>query len=81
MVIDDCFRRGLKVLELMPPAVRYKLEWNGVTKDLDTLSLALSFRGRVLFTILDRVLPAVRRLSRHVPEIFRRPLVNLFNRN
>jgi CelD/BcsL family acetyltransferase involved in cellulose biosynthesis len=81
MVIDDCFRRGLKVLELMPPAVRYKLEWNGVTKDLDTLSLALSFRGRVLFTILDRVLPALRRLSRHVPEIFRRPLVNLFNRN
>jgi hypothetical protein len=81
MVIEDCFARGLKILELMPPAGRYKLEWNGTIRNLDTLSLALSVRGRLLFTLIDRVLPAIQRFSRHVPEFVRRPLVNLFNRN
>ena len=81
MVIEDCFARGLKILELMPPAGRYKLEWNGTIRNLDTLSLALSVRGRLLFTLIDRVLPAMQRFSRHVPEFVRRPLVNLFNRN
>lgn len=81
MVIEDCFGRGLRVLELMPPASRYKLEWNGTTRELDTLSLSLSLRGRLLFTILDRVLPAIRRASRQIPDVVRRPLVNLFNRN
>lgn len=81
MVIEDCFGRGLRGLELMPPASRYKLEWNGTTRDLDTLSLALSPRGVALNLVLDRALPALRRASRLVPEGLRRPLVNLFNRS
>lgn len=81
MVIEDCFGRGLRGLELMPPASRYKLEWNGKTRELDTLSLALSLRGFALHLVLDRGLPALRRVSRLVPEALRRPLVNLFNRS
>lgn len=81
MVIEDCFGRGLTGLELMPPASRYKLEWNGTTRDLDTLSLALSLRGFFLHLVLDRGLPALRRASRLVPEALRRPLVNLLNRS
>jgi|GEM_PF-3454713 len=81
MVIEDCFGQGLRGLELMPPASRYKLEWNGTTRDLDTLSLPLGLRGFALHLVLDRGLPALRRASRLVPEILRRPLVNLFNRS
>jgi CelD/BcsL family acetyltransferase involved in cellulose biosynthesis len=81
MVIEDCFGWGLAGLELMPPASRYKLEWNGTTRDLDTLSLALSPRGVALNLVLDRALPALRRTSRLAPLALRRLLVNLFNRS
>jgi CelD/BcsL family acetyltransferase involved in cellulose biosynthesis len=79
MVIEDCFARGLAGLELMPPASRYKLEWNGTIRRLDTFSLALTLRGWLVFTMLDGILPRLRRLSRMLPERIRTPLVNLLN--
>jgi len=81
MVIEDCFARGFKGLELMPPAGRYKLEWNGTIRRLDTMSLAFTLRGLALFTILDHLLPLARRLSHALPGFIRRPLVNLLNRH
>ena len=81
MVIEDCFARGLHGLELMPPAGRYKLEWNGAARRLDTMSLAFTLRGTMLFTMLDRVLPLARRLSRALPGFIRTPLINLLNRS
>ncbi len=81
MVIEDCFERGFNGLELMPPAGRYKLEWNGTIRRLDTMSLAFTLRGLALFTILDHLLPLARRLSHALPGFIRRPLVNLLNRH
>ncbi len=81
MVIEDCHGRGLKVLELMPPDSRYKMEWGGIGVPLHAASLAFSFRGSVAFTMTERLLPALRGLSRRIPSFLRRPLVNLLNRH
>jgi CelD/BcsL family acetyltransferase involved in cellulose biosynthesis len=81
MVIEDCFARGLKGLELMPPTGRYKLEWNGTTRKLVTMSLAFTLRGLAIFTMLDHGLPFARRLSHALPGFIRKPLVNLLNRS
>jgi CelD/BcsL family acetyltransferase involved in cellulose biosynthesis len=80
-VIEACFSRGIRVLELMPPASRYKLEWNGTTKELETVALAISFRGWVYLYLQNQLLPLARRMSRLLPHFLRRILINRMNRN
>lgn len=81
MVIEFCFEHGLKVLELMPPAADYKLAWSEKTKDLDTLLLHFTLKGRAVLGFANVVMPAARRLSRSLPEGLRRRLVRRLNRD
>jgi CelD/BcsL family acetyltransferase involved in cellulose biosynthesis len=80
MVIESCFERGMKVLELMPPPSSYKLEWCGQIKDLETMILSFSIRGRLMSQLANAMIPAARRLSRALPESLRKSLVARFNR-
>ena len=80
-VLQACFDAGLKQVELMPPASRYKLEWRANTRPLDTVVLPLTLKGRVLLFLGGRLMPWLRRVSRLLPEGLRRRLVNLLNRN
>lgn len=80
LLLEECFRRGLKVVELLAPAMRYKLEWNGSTKRLETLSLPLSYRGWLAMSTGDWIVAHSRRLSRALPEGIRRTLVRRLNK-
>lgn len=79
MVIEACFGRGLKVLELMSPASSDKLEWNGQVKQIETMVMPFSMRGRLAINLTHRFVPAARRLSRKLPESLRRSLVRRLN--
>jgi CelD/BcsL family acetyltransferase involved in cellulose biosynthesis len=79
MVIEFCFEHGLKVLELMPPAADYKLAWSEQTKDLDTLALHFTLKGRMALGFANTVMPAARKLSRALPEGLRKRLVRRLN--
>ncbi|NOT40051.1 MAG: GNAT family N-acetyltransferase [Alphaproteobacteria bacterium] len=81
MVIESCIDRGIEVLELMPPAVDYKMEWTDLTRTLETMSASFSFKGRVMAGVTETVIPAVRRLSRALPEGLRRGLVRRLNKS
>jgi CelD/BcsL family acetyltransferase involved in cellulose biosynthesis len=81
MVIEFCYEHGIKVIELMPPPADYKLAWSGKTKALHTLALPLTLRGRAALGFANIVMPALRRLSRKLPEGLRRGIVRRLNRN
>lgn len=79
-LLEECFRRGLKVVELLAPAMDYKLEWSDCVKKVETMSLSFSVRGRLSVDAAGWVMPKVRRLSRMLPEPLRRSLVRRLNR-
>jgi CelD/BcsL family acetyltransferase involved in cellulose biosynthesis len=80
MVIEACTGRGVELLELMPPATRYKLEWTDSTRQLETLCAGFTLRGRIALGATRWVMPKVRHLSRMLPESVRRALVGRLNR-
>lgn len=80
MVIDACFSRGMKVLELMPPVSNDKLEWNGQLKQVETLVMPFSVKGRIGLSLVHWLFPAAQRLSRKLPEFLRKPLIRRLNR-
>lgn len=80
MVIKACFERGVGALELMAPAVGYKLEWSDQVKNVDTLQLPFSIKGRMALQVVGWASAQARRLSRALPESIGKPIVNLFNR-
>jgi CelD/BcsL family acetyltransferase involved in cellulose biosynthesis len=80
MVIKACFERGLSALELMAPAVGYKLEWGDQAKNVDTLLLPFNIKGRIALELARGAAAQARRLSRTLPEFIRKPIVNLLNR-
>jgi CelD/BcsL family acetyltransferase involved in cellulose biosynthesis len=80
-MLEVCFRRGIKVAELLAPAMDYKLEWRGSIKKLDTISLPFTIRGRLILGAADWAMPKVRRMSRLLPESLRRSLVRRLNRS
>jgi CelD/BcsL family acetyltransferase involved in cellulose biosynthesis len=80
MVIDTCFGRGMKMLELMPPVSSDKLEWNGQLKQVETLVMPFSVKGRVGLHLVHWLFPAAQRLSRKLPEFLRKPLIRRLNR-
>jgi CelD/BcsL family acetyltransferase involved in cellulose biosynthesis len=80
MVIDACFGRGMKVLELMPPVSNDKLEWNGQLKQVETLVMPFSVKGRIGLHLVHWLFPAAQRLSRKLPDAMRKPLIRRLNR-
>lgn len=80
LFLEVCFRRDLKVVEFLAPALDYKLEWTDRIKKIETMSLPFSVRGRLSADAAGWVMPRVRRLSRMLPESLRRSLVHRLNR-
>lgn len=80
LVFEQCFARGLRGVELMPPAARYKLEWTRQAASVETMALPLSARGRVALGLSTWLMPRVSRLSRMLPEPLRKTLVHGLNR-
>ena len=60
--------------------MRYKLEWKGGTKRLETLSLPLNYKGWFAMNTVDWVIASSRRWSRALPESLRRSLVRRLNK-
>jgi CelD/BcsL family acetyltransferase involved in cellulose biosynthesis len=81
MVIEACLARGIKVLELMPPASAYKLDWTDRLKRLDVAVMPFTLRGRWAMKVMAAWgAPKMRTLSRALPEFIRKPLVRRLNR-
>lgn len=80
MVIEGCFARGVKFLELMAPASGDKLEWNGQVRQIETLIMPFSVKGRLALHLAHSLMPAARRVSRMLPEFVRKPLIRRLNR-
>lgn len=80
LFLEECFRRGIKVVEFLAPALDYKLEWTDRLKKVETMSLPFSVRGRLSANAAEWVMPRVRRLSRMLPETLRKSLVHRLNR-
>ncbi len=80
LLIESCYARGLEGVELMPPAIRYKLEWSDHTKRIETMSLPFTTKGRLALNIAGWVIPKIRSLSRMLPERLRKTLVGRINR-
>jgi CelD/BcsL family acetyltransferase involved in cellulose biosynthesis len=80
MVIEYCWEHGVKVLELMPPAVDYKLAWSEEVRQLQTLTSAFTLKGRIALGFSNAVMPALQRTSRLVPENLRKTIIRRLNR-
>ncbi len=79
-VIQSCYEEGLRVLELMPPKVDYKTTWADTLKRVDTFSTSFTMRGCLVLGLwLTRLNPALRPLSRRLPQGARRSLAALVN--
>jgi CelD/BcsL family acetyltransferase involved in cellulose biosynthesis len=80
LLIESCYARGLEGVELMPPAIRYKLEWSDNTKRIETMSLPFTTKGRLALNVVGWLIPKIRSLSRLLPERLRKTLVGRINR-
>jgi CelD/BcsL family acetyltransferase involved in cellulose biosynthesis len=82
MVIEACKERGFDVLELMAPAIDYKLTWSDRTRKLHVVTMPFTGKGYVMLSILvGRVIPAIRWLSHLLPQAVRKRFLNLLLRN
>jgi CelD/BcsL family acetyltransferase involved in cellulose biosynthesis len=81
MIIEFCYEHGIKALELMPPPADYKLAWSEEVRTLGTFAAPFSFKGRIVLGVANNFMPAVRRLSRKLPEGLRKRVVRGLNRN
>jgi len=79
-VIQSCYEDGLRILELMPPKVDYKMTWTDSTRRLDSFIAAFTVRGRLVLRLwLTHLEPALRRVSHSFPPRIRRKLAALVN--
>jgi CelD/BcsL family acetyltransferase involved in cellulose biosynthesis len=81
MVIEACLGRGIKALELMPPASSYKLDWTDHIKRLDAAVMPFTLKGAVAIKLLALWgAPKMRAISHALPAFIRKPLVRRLNR-
>lgn len=80
LLLEECFRRGIKVFEMLAPAMDYKLEWSDARRKLETMSLSFSVKARLTTGATNWLVPTARRLSRLLPASVRRSLVGRLNR-
>ena len=79
-VIRSCYDDGIRVLELMPPKVDYKMTWTDMTRRVDTFAAPFTVRGRLVLDLwLARCDPALRKVSHRLPPAIRRRLATLIN--
>lgn len=80
-VVEQCYRRGLRAIEFMPPSSDYKLQWTDQTRTLDAFSTSFNAAGRIDLDILTKhILPGLKSAGRRLPMSIRRRLTSLVNR-
>jgi CelD/BcsL family acetyltransferase involved in cellulose biosynthesis len=69
LVIEACFARSIKRLELMSPASDYKLSWSSDTKRIDDYALSLSAKGWMHLEIwTKRLRPSIKWSYNRLPQ-------------
>jgi CelD/BcsL family acetyltransferase involved in cellulose biosynthesis len=81
LFLEECFRRGIKVVEFLAPALDYKLEWSQRTKKVETMSLPFNIKGKLSMGAASWAMSKARALSRMLPESLRKSLIHRLNRD
>ncbi len=80
-LVEECFRRDIKVAELLAPVLDYKVEWSKKTKTVETMRLLFNTKSRLLIGGAAWAMSNARRASRMLPESLRKNLVARLNKN
>ena len=73
--LKDCFALGLEVVDLLAPAVRYKLDWTKRVDDIQDYAVPFTWRGRLVLDGWQRCLrPAAKRTFLRLPKALRQGL-------
>lgn len=79
-LLEECFRRDIRVAELLAPVLDYKIEWSKKTKKVESMRLLFSVKGRVAVGGAGWAMSKARRVSRMLPDVLRKSLVSRLNR-
>jgi CelD/BcsL family acetyltransferase involved in cellulose biosynthesis len=70
--LKDCYALGLEVVDLLAPAVRYKLDWTKRVDEIQDYAVPFTWRGRlVLVGWQNRLRPAAKRMFMQLPRSLR----------
>jgi CelD/BcsL family acetyltransferase involved in cellulose biosynthesis len=73
--LKDCFALGLEVVDLLAPAVRYKLDWTKRVDEIQDYAVPFTWRGRLMLDGWQRRLrPAAKRAFLRLPKALRQGL-------
>ena len=73
--LKDCFALGLEVVDLLAPAVRYKLDWTKRIDEIQDYALPFTWRGRLVLDGWQRRLrPVAKRGFLRLPKTLRQGL-------
>jgi CelD/BcsL family acetyltransferase involved in cellulose biosynthesis len=73
--LKDCYALGLEVIDLLAPAVRYKLDWTKRVDQIQDYALPFTWRGRLVLDGWQRRLrPAAKRTFLRLPKALRQGL-------
>jgi CelD/BcsL family acetyltransferase involved in cellulose biosynthesis len=79
-VLEACHRLGVTQVDLMVPAVPYKMTWTDTADPLVDIVMAWSVRGRLSLDLYQgRLRPLLKRFGARLPAAVRRPLSELVN--
>ncbi|MEL7048266.1 MAG: GNAT family N-acetyltransferase [Pseudomonadota bacterium] len=80
-IIEECHTRGLTTLDLMVPAVPYKLSWTKTTEHVVDVIWPWTLKGHVVLGVIEQhVRPHMKKLAHQLPDAIRKPLMRLANR-
>jgi CelD/BcsL family acetyltransferase involved in cellulose biosynthesis len=80
-VIESCYQRGLKSIELMPPKSDYKLQWTDEFRQLDAFTQSFTTLGRLDIGVLEKyIVPGGKSAARLLPQRARSAISAFFNR-
>jgi CelD/BcsL family acetyltransferase involved in cellulose biosynthesis len=79
-VLEACHRLGVTEVDLMVPAIPYKMTWTDTADPLVDLVMTWTLRGRLVVDLYQGgVRPMLKRLAARLPAAVRRPLFELVN--
>ncbi len=77
-VLTTCLEEGVQTVDLLAPAVAYKLTWSKNLTEVNDYSLALTRRGRLVIDVWQQgVRPLARSVFLALPAAVRRPLARV----
>lgn len=79
-LLEECFRKDIRIAELLAPVLDYKLEWSKRTKTVETMSLLFNMKACLAVGGFGWAMSKARRVSRMLPEPLRKSLVGRLNR-